>query len=219
MSEQIDRGQAGSSARREHDRRKARREQQLRRRYGAIGGVAARITSEPQHTTSWLQGQAGEVKAAARLERHLEDTGVILLHDRAIPRSRANIDHIAVGPGGITVIDAKAVTGRIRVEARGGLVSKRTQHLIVGGRDKTKLIDGVERQIDHVRTAFGDYEIRGALCWVKAHGLPLLGTVEIRGIRVAGPRAIANIASRRGRLGTADVNDLAMRVAERFPPA
>ena len=219
MSEPIDRGQAGRSARREYDRRKAHREERLRSQYGAIGGVAARISSEPQHTISLLQGEAGEVKAAAGLVRRLKDKGVILLHDRAIPGSRANIDHIAVGPGGITVIDAKAVTGRTRVETRGGLLSKKTQRLIVGGRDKTKLIEGVERQVDLVREVFGDYDIRGALCWMKFDGLPLIGTVEMRGIRVDGPKPIAKIAARPGGLSAADVNDLALRLANHFPPA
>jgi len=219
MSEQIDRGQAGRSARREYERRKGRREAHLRSRYGAIGGVAARMTSEPQHTTSWLQGHAGEVKAAAKLERLLRHTGVILLHDRGIPHSPANIDHIAIGPGGITVIDTKAIAGRTRVERRGGFLSKRSQHLIVGGRDKSKLIEGVERQVDVMRAVFGDYDIRAALCWLKADGLPLIGTLEMRGIRVAAPRPVAKIAARPGGLCAADVNNLASRVAKHFPPA
>jgi hypothetical protein len=168
---------------------------------------------------AWLQGEAGEVKAAAALERRLKDTGVILLHDRAIPGSRANIDHIAVGPGGITIIDAKAIAGRTRVETRGGLLSKRTHHLIVGGRDKTKLLEGVERQVELVRAAFGDYDIRGALCWMKFDGLPLIGTVEMRGIRVDGPKPVAKIAARPGGLHAAGVHDLAARVARHSPPA
>jgi len=32
---------------------------------------------------------------------------VVVLHDRAIPGSRANIDHIGIGPTGVWVIDTK----------------------------------------------------------------------------------------------------------------
>jgi hypothetical protein len=38
---------------------------------------------------------------------------VRLLHDRRVPRhGHANIDHIAVGPGGVTVIDTKCAARR-----------------------------------------------------------------------------------------------------------
>ena len=54
---------------------------------------------------------------------------------------------------------------------------------------------------------------------MKFDGLPLIGTVEMRRIRVDGPRSIAKIAARSGELSPAEVNDLAARVAKRFPPA
>jgi hypothetical protein len=219
MDDRIDRGEPGRSARREYERRRARREAHLRSRYGALGGMASAVASQPQHTMSWLQGEAGEVHAAAHLERRLAGTGVILLHDRAIPRSRANLDHVAVGPGGITVIDAKAIAGKVRVESRGGPFAKRTRHLVVGRRDRTKLIDGVERQLEVVRAVFGDCDVRGALCWVKVDGLPASGALEMRGVRIDGPKALAKLAARPGALSAAEVQDLAARVARRFPAA
>jgi hypothetical protein len=47
-------------------------------------------------------------------------------------------------PGGITVIDAKNYTGTVRTESRGGLFGPRTEHLVIGGRDQTRLIRGVQ---------------------------------------------------------------------------
>ena len=76
--------------------------------------------------------------------------GVVVLHD-----------HIAVGPAGITVIDAKHDRGRIAVECRGGLFRDRTEHLVVGGRDCTELVDGVIAQADAVRAAPGRWPARG----------------------------------------------------------
>ncbi|MGH8931168.1 MAG: nuclease-related domain-containing protein [Egibacteraceae bacterium] len=42
-----------------------------------------------------------------------------MLHDLAIPGSRANIDHVAVGPGGVFVIDSKRWKGYVWVDDAG----------------------------------------------------------------------------------------------------
>jgi hypothetical protein len=42
----------------------------------------------------------------------------VALHDRRMPCSQANIDHIVLVPSGVWVIDSKRVRGRIRVEDR-----------------------------------------------------------------------------------------------------
>jgi hypothetical protein len=51
------------------------------------------------------------------LERH----GWVVLHDLAVPGSRANIDHLAIGPGGVFVIDSKLYTGRLHLAPGGSL--------------------------------------------------------------------------------------------------
>ncbi len=56
----------------------------------------------------------------ARLDG-LASESIRVMHDRRIPRSKANIDHIVVTPGGVWVIDTKRYVGRApekRVEAR-----------------------------------------------------------------------------------------------------
>jgi hypothetical protein len=54
-----------------------------------------------------------------------------------MPEGRGNIDHIALGASGVTVIDAKRYRGRIAVEHRGGFLRTRTEHLRIGGREQT----------------------------------------------------------------------------------
>jgi hypothetical protein len=51
------------------------------------------------------------------LERH----GWAVLHDLAVPGSRANIDHLAIGPGGVFVIDSKQYRGRLQLDRFGRL--------------------------------------------------------------------------------------------------
>jgi hypothetical protein len=43
------------------------------------------------------------------------------LHDLAVPASRANIDHLVIGPGGVFVIDSKQYSGRLQLDSSGRL--------------------------------------------------------------------------------------------------
>jgi hypothetical protein len=99
-------GVAGWSARREYERRKARDEARLRQRWGKLGGMAVALSDEKQSTKAWATGAVGEERLGARLDSLASDTNAAL-HDRRIPGSKANIDHIAVTTAGIWVIDAK----------------------------------------------------------------------------------------------------------------
>jgi hypothetical protein len=89
---------AGASARREYERRRGNREARVRERLGPLSGVVLAVSSGPQHEQAWARGAEGEAKLARKLERWTAGHGVALLHDRRTPRSRANIDHLAIGP-------------------------------------------------------------------------------------------------------------------------
>jgi hypothetical protein len=69
-------------------------------------------------TWAWRRGAQGERKTARLLAR-LEPDGWTVLHDLAVPGSRANIDHLAIGPPGVFVIDSKQYRGRLRQAADG----------------------------------------------------------------------------------------------------
>ena len=208
---------AGASAQREYDRRRQRRRDHARATLGLAGTVLAYVIDEPQSTQSWARGARGERRTAVRLEKHLAGHPVWLLHDRRIPgRGKANLDHLAVGPGGVTVIDSKTHRGEVRVERVGGLFSDRHSILKIGGRDQTRLIDGVERQVDLVaaalsRAGFGDLDVRGALCFPDPDGLPLR-QLSVRGIAIDGPRPIAKLARRAGPLSDDQVDQLAQQL-------
>ena len=67
-------------------------------------------------------------------------------------RSRANIDHIVIGPAGVFVVDAKRLVGRIEIRNRGGFF-RSDWRLTVGGRDQSKLARAMTWQVDAVRAA------------------------------------------------------------------
>jgi hypothetical protein len=91
-----------------------------------VGGLAAlaagwglRFRASPD-AVAWRRGAAGE-RRTARLLNPLERHGWAILHDLALPGSRANIDHLAIGPGGVFVIDSKQYRGRLQLDPIGRL--------------------------------------------------------------------------------------------------
>jgi hypothetical protein len=81
--------------------------------------VIALMAWPRQDPDRWARGAAGEQATAALLAR-LAPSRWTVLHDLAVPGSRANIDHLVIGPTGLWVVDTKALRGR--VEARWGRV-------------------------------------------------------------------------------------------------
>jgi Nuclease-related domain len=91
-----------------------------------IGGLAAvvagwglRFRPSPD-AVAWRRGASGE-RRTARLLDPLERHGWAVLHDLAVPESRANLDHLVIGPGGVFVVDSKQYRGRLRLDAVGKL--------------------------------------------------------------------------------------------------
>jgi Nuclease-related domain len=135
-AEVADPGIAGSSARREYERRKAKDEERLREKWGPFGGLAVALSDERQSTKVWEHGAVGEERLGARLDS-LASAEIAVLHDRRIPGTKANIDHIVVTKAGIWVIDAKRYKGRPELKIEGGILRPRVEKLFVGRRDCT----------------------------------------------------------------------------------
>jgi hypothetical protein len=90
---------------------------------GALAAVAAgwglRFKPNPD-AVAWRRGAAGE-RRTARLLGPLERQGWAVLHDLAVAGSRANLDHLVIGPGGVFVIDSKQYRGRLQLDRSGRL--------------------------------------------------------------------------------------------------
>ena len=95
----------------------------------------------------------------AWLARALEGIGgVRFLHDRRVRRTKKNIDHIVVAPGGIFVIDAKHYKGRIEIRNRGPFW-KTDLRQFVRGRDCSALAQGMGWQVEAVQAALRNADI------------------------------------------------------------
>jgi hypothetical protein len=114
--------------------------------------------------------------------------------------------------GGITVIDTKRLAGKVEVRGRGERAELR-----VGRRDRSKLLDGVTRQLTAVSAAAEGVDVRAALCFVETSGLPLLRRLRPRGILLDGPRGVARLAKRAGPLDAAMIEELVARSTAGFP--
>lgn len=183
-------GVAGASARHEYERRKAKDEECLRQKWGKLGGIAVALSDERHSTKAWATGAVGEERLGARLDS-IASESIAVLHDRRIPGTRSNIDHIVVTTGGVWVIDTKRYRGRPELKVEGGIVRPRVEKLFVGRRNCTKLVDGVLKQVGLVRDALGDVPIRGSLCFVEADWPLIGGAFATRGVQVLWPKRLA----------------------------
>ncbi|HMJ76446.1 MAG TPA: nuclease-related domain-containing protein [Iamia sp.] len=192
-SDPLDRGVAGASARREGERRSARRDERVRTRHPRLGGLMLALSDDPTSTKAWAKGAIGEAKVGAALEAAAHQ-GIEVLHDRRMPRSRANIDHLVVAPSGIGVVDAKRYQGQLERRDVGGW--RRTDlRLYVDGRDQTKLVDGAAKQVAAVEAALarGPWDgvpVHGALCFVDSRVGWFAKPFRIRGVLVSWPREL-----------------------------
>jgi len=211
---------AGASARREYERRKAKDEARLREKWGRFGGIAVALSEERQSTSAWKTGATGEERVAEALER-IAPERIRTLHDRRIPGTRANIDHIVVCPAGVWVIDAKRYKGRPQLRIEGGILRPRVEKLFVGGRDQSRLVDGVIKQIDVVKASVGAAPVQGALCFVDADWPLIGGSFQIRGVDVLWPNRLLKLieAAADSAVDFVDVHAVTVALAEMFRPA
>lgn len=218
-SEAVAPGSPGASARREFERRKAKREERTRTKHPKLGGLILALSDDPQSTKAWDIGALGEERLGNRLNE-LASESLRVLHDRRIPGSRANIDHIAVAPTGVYVIDAKRYKGRPQLRIEGGILRPRVEKLLVGSRDCTRLVDGVLKQVDIVRGLVGDdLPVHGVLCFIEADWPLIGGSFTTRGVEALWPKRLDSKLTSDGPLLPQTVAEVHRRLASALPPA
>lgn len=198
---------------------------QIKAEHPLTGRLTAAFTPKvrseppPQHVRAWVRGAGGERRVGEALEAI---PGIVVLHDRHKPASRSNIDHVAVTPSGVWVIDAKVRAGkRLDFRSGDGLFSW-DERLIVGGRDETRLVSGMAWQVEAVQGCcgglLGDTRVRAALCFVGVS----VGWLErrpwtVRGVVVCWPALLADLLRVPGPLDARRMAELAARIAVGLP--
>jgi hypothetical protein len=91
--------------------------------------------------------------------------------------------------------------------------------LYVGGRDRTKLIDGLGWQLGAVRSALGSEHvpIHAAVCFTDAEWGWFTKPFELRGVLVTGPNTLAKRISQPGGLDPDAVQRIAANLSHALP--
>jgi len=196
-----------------------RRAAQIDQKWGRLSGVFKFLSDDPQSTKAWAKGSEGERKLAAHLLRTVGDRAV-MLHDRRIPGSRANIDHLIVAASGIWIVDAKSYKGKVEQRDVGGWL-KKDSRLYVNGRDQSKLVGGLAKQIDAVLGAIedADVSIRAALCFVDSEWGLFAKPFHLGGVLITWPRKLSEMIAEPGPLSRSEVMRLAGRLGASLPAA
>jgi hypothetical protein len=217
----IDPGVAGASAQREYERRVVSRQSRVKDRFGPrLGGVILALSGDPHSTKAWARGSEGERELAKTLA---EVDGVRALHDRRVPGTRGNIDHIVIGPGGVFVVDAKLYAGTIRVRDVGGLF-KRDERLYVGRRDCSRLAENMKWQVEAIEDALRRAKVEPVprvtpvLCFVRGEWPLLFPADSYRGVRLEGARSIKKLITRQSLLNDAAIDRVWRGLGSALPP-
>ena len=106
-------GVAGASAAHEFRRRHDARQERVQANHPVIGKFLLAVFDDPQSTRAWSSGAHGEQELGGMLER-IAGPELRVLHDRRIPRTKANIDHLVICPSGVFVVDSSGtwIAGR-----------------------------------------------------------------------------------------------------------
>lgn len=212
-------GKAGGSAQAEGRRRQERRQAQLRDRFGSLTPIVNLLTDDPSHTKSWVEGGASEARVGAFLDRELA-ADAFVLHDRRIPHSPANIDHVIVARSGVWVVDSKLRSGKVEARALGPLWN-RQKRLYIGGRDHSRQVQAMHRQREVVRTAMGgdeDTPVRAVLCLNGAQWGLFAHALVVDGVLVTWPGDLVKLVRSSGELDRDALTRIAARIGVALPP-
>lgn len=217
----IEHGVAGAGPQREYARRVAKREAQLDKKWGRLAPVAKFLSNEPQSTTAWRTGAEGERRLAAHLDREVGSTAVIL-HSRCVPRSSADIDHLVIAPSGVWIVDAKNYSGKVERRDVGSwwVIDHR---LFVNNRDRTALVDGMQRQVDAVRSALdpmglATLPVHPALVFTNSEWGLFAKPFDIRGVRILWAKRLCELIVQPGSVEPTRIDAIARQLSSKLPP-
>lgn len=215
----FDTGTPGKSAGEMYRRRRAADRRRRLERWGRVAPVVELLAGERRATAAWQTGADGEVRLAARMARLAGDRATFL-YDRKVPGTRGNIDMVAVAPSGVWVVDAKAYLGTVTTREVGGWFTSR-RRLLVAGRDRTSLADGMAWQTAAVERAVADpcVPVHGALCFLDAEWRLFARPARLGGVWIIWPKRLAKMIGAPGSLDAARMSELAVLLSQRLPSA
>ncbi|MGI5292989.1 nuclease-related domain-containing protein [Nonomuraea polychroma] len=189
--------------------------------WGLVAGVIVAAVDTVQRwrahspAAAWRKGALGEQATARRLRKLELMAGYTVLHDRALPRSRANLDHLVIGPCGVVLVDSKRWHRDTRISRGNG-------RLWIGRRPADSVVKATvfeARKVAEVLRAAG-WPVQVTTV-VAVHGakLPRWGAMTVAGVTLlrAG-RLCGWIRRHPARLDAGQVASLGAVADQLFPP-
>lgn len=160
---------------------------------------------------------------ARTLQRALRHLPVVMLHDRRLPDG-VLAEHVAVGPGGVTVVGGWSLAEVIQplaVERLRGIFGARAELLRDGAAaDRTALVEPLRERAVAIRAVLDDYApVAAALCLDGEEAVERLRPLFVEGVMIGGPKAVAELAARDGDLQDYELSALVELLDAALPPA
>ncbi|MDH6128658.1 nuclease-related domain-containing protein [Kitasatospora sp. GP82] len=174
----------------------------------ALTSARTRSSGQTPDAGRWLADAIGE-ETTARILAPLTTRGWTILHDRSIPGSKANLDHIAIGPRGQAVV----IDSRRWSAASGATVHMSNGRLWCGLHDRTRAVQTLLWETRTVSKHLGC----PAVPVMVIHGAPVTaGTLHTSGVAIVGSAGLTRaVATARG---SARGVGAASRAEACFPP-
>ena len=188
---------------------------QLRTPLVRIATAIGITTKAEQRAARYDAGAAGE-RLTAQLIDPLRREGWTILHDRALPKGRANIDHLAISPSGTVFMpDTKRWSARYPITVR----NRRLWH---GTWDVTDRLDGLHHEQQTAGRVLGV----PVTPIVAMQGAPLhdqtgraVTELHIHGVRIVPAQRLADVLRTAGRIpGQRQARDIAAHAERALPP-
>jgi hypothetical protein len=140
---------------------------------------------------------------------------VRFLHGRSMPLAGLRIDHIAIAPGGVWVLDARRYDDEAYVVGHGA-----AQQLWIGEENRTALVEALTVQVEAISAVVEeicpDVRTHGALCFTDTD-LPAFRTLTVRGYPLYWAKALPKRLNADGPVDDAWGHLLVEELAAAFP--
>ncbi|MDP9223202.1 MAG: NERD domain-containing protein [Actinomycetota bacterium] len=125
-----------------------------------VRSVAARLRRVHIPERAWRKGASGERWTGWWLSRL--PAGWFVFNDIPVGEGGANIDHLVVGPGGITTVNAKNLTGKVWVDPKTLRVNGLPHQLLAKGSQRSQA--GLSHAVNNPWSPDGCQGVSGGDC-------------------------------------------------------
>jgi hypothetical protein len=199
---------------------------------GSSHRVEKRAANRTARVANFFSDSESSADGSERVERELgvsvqlhTELGhrAVVLDDRKVPGTKWHIDHIVIASSGVWVVDANEYDGRVERRDVGGW-RKVDERLYVAGKDRTSLVDGIDRRVMAVEDVLAKGGLDGvpvhaALCFVNSEWGWFAKPFSVNGVWVTWAEKLTEQVLDWNAIPMTEIGRLAQLVGARLPSA